>query len=101
MSTHESVGSYEGHSYQTESSGIGYSSGHSGYATIGYPATYYYLASPISVHVYVAIYGPLEDEQMAALKIVGQLKLCQWTKTNMGYAFVITMGPEMFERRSE
>ncbi|MQL87839.1 hypothetical protein Taro_020392 [Colocasia esculenta] len=41
MSTHESVGSYGGHSYQPESSDTGYSSGYSGHATTGYPAPYF------------------------------------------------------------
>ncbi|MQM19198.1 hypothetical protein Taro_052198, partial [Colocasia esculenta] len=66
MSTHESVGSYGGHSYQPESSDTGYSSGYSGYTTTGYPAPYFY--PPPSIHV--QIYAPLEDVQMASLRVV-------------------------------
>ncbi|MQL96001.1 hypothetical protein Taro_028673 [Colocasia esculenta] len=61
MSTHESVGSYGGHSYQAESSDIGYSSG---YATTGYPAPYFYpppfVLVHVPIHVPVQIYAPLE-----------------------------------------
>ncbi|MQM02947.1 hypothetical protein Taro_035718 [Colocasia esculenta] len=39
MSTHESVGSYGGHSYQPESSNTGYSSGYSGYSHHRLPCT--------------------------------------------------------------
>ncbi|MQL88116.1 hypothetical protein Taro_020665, partial [Colocasia esculenta] len=69
MSTHESVGSYGRHSYQPESSDIGY--GYSGYTTTGYPAPYFH--PPPSIHVNVPvqqIYAPVEDVQMASLRIV-------------------------------
>ncbi|MQL82316.1 hypothetical protein Taro_014791, partial [Colocasia esculenta] len=70
MSTHEFVGSYGGYSYQPESSNTDY---FSGYATTGYPAPYFHPPSSIHVHVHVPvqqIYAPVEDVQMASLRIV-------------------------------
>ncbi|MQL97450.1 hypothetical protein Taro_030140 [Colocasia esculenta] len=70
-STHESIRSYGGHSYQPESSDTGYSSGYSGYTTTGYPAPYFHPPPSIHVHVPVQqIYAPVEDVQMASLRIV-------------------------------
>ncbi|MQM04933.1 hypothetical protein Taro_037736 [Colocasia esculenta] len=71
MSTHESVGSYGEHSYQPESSDTSYFSGYSGYATTSYHAPYFHPPPSIHVHVPVQqIYAPVEDVQMARLRIV-------------------------------
>ncbi|MQL94452.1 hypothetical protein Taro_027107 [Colocasia esculenta] len=72
-STQESVGSYGGHNYHPESTD--YSSGYSGYtATVGYlgPSPYMYPPPPVafSVPVPVQVFAPLEDVQMAQLKVV-------------------------------
>ncbi|MQM08567.1 hypothetical protein Taro_041424 [Colocasia esculenta] len=52
--------------YQPESSDTSYSSGYSGYAMIGYPASYFYPPPSIPVQ----IYAPLEDVKMASLRVV-------------------------------
>ncbi|MQM00510.1 hypothetical protein Taro_033247 [Colocasia esculenta] len=62
MSTHESVGSYGGHSYQAKSSEIGYLSG---YTTTTYPAPYFYPPPSVPVQIYT-----LENVQMASLRVV-------------------------------
>ncbi|MQL80392.1 hypothetical protein Taro_012846 [Colocasia esculenta] len=67
ISTHESVGSYGGHSYNPESTSTDYSSGYgpySGYtATTGYlgPSPYMYPPPAFSVHVPVQVFAHVED----------------------------------------
>ncbi|MQM10172.1 hypothetical protein Taro_043067 [Colocasia esculenta] len=76
MSTQESVGSYGGHSYHTESTSTDYSSGYgpySGYTTtVGYlgPSPYMHPPPAFSVHVPVQIFAPVEDVQMAQLNVI-------------------------------
>ncbi|MQL80579.1 hypothetical protein Taro_013031 [Colocasia esculenta] len=70
MNTYESVGSYGGHNYQAESSDTDYSSGYNGYATTSYRAPYFHPPPFVLVHVPIQIYAPLEDVQMASLRVI-------------------------------
>ncbi|MQL80775.1 hypothetical protein Taro_013224 [Colocasia esculenta] len=76
MSTHESAGSYGGHSYQPDSTSTDYSSGYgpySGYtATTGYlgPSPYMHPPPAYSIPIPVQVFVPEEDVQMAQLGVV-------------------------------
>ncbi|MQL79339.1 hypothetical protein Taro_011765 [Colocasia esculenta] len=76
MSTHESAGSYGGHSYQPDSTSTDYSSGYgpySGYtATAGYfgPSPYMYPPPAYSIPIPVQVFEAEEDVQMAQLGVV-------------------------------
>ncbi|MQL98485.1 hypothetical protein Taro_031199 [Colocasia esculenta] len=76
MSTQESVGSYDGHSYHPESTSTDYSSGYGPYngytATAGYlgPSLYMHPPPAYSIPIPVQVVEAEEDVQMAQLGVV-------------------------------